>query len=89
MSLDYKKLSLTGQWTENKHGNNFGLTGALPPADEQNLNSNTYKMLEARFSPDISQHLSSEIKFGWREYIWDSGDFREDQDLHGANPRNP
>ncbi len=75
LSLDYKKLSLTGQWTEDRRGNYFGLTGALPPADEQNQHSNTYKMLEARFSPDISQHLSSEIKFGWREYIWDSGDF--------------
>jgi len=75
LNLDYKKLSLTGQWTENKHGDHFGLTGALPPADEQNQHSNTYKMLEARFSPDISKNLTSEIKFGWREYVWDSGDF--------------
>jgi len=75
LSLDYRKLSLTGEWTENRNGNYFGLTGALPPAEEENLHSNTYKTLEARFSPDISQHLTSEIKFGGREYIWDSGDF--------------
>ncbi len=75
LSLDYKKLSLNGMWMENKLGNFFGLTGALPPEEEDNLHSNTNKMLEAKFSPDISQYLTLEIKFGWREYIWDSGDF--------------
>jgi len=75
LSLDYKKLSLNGMWMENQLGNFFGLTGALPPKEEDNLHSNTNKMLEAKFTPDISQYLTSEIKFGWREYIWDSGDF--------------
>ncbi|OQX20530.1 MAG: hypothetical protein BWK80_35660 [Desulfobacteraceae bacterium IS3] len=74
LSLDYKKLSLTGQWLESRQGGNFGLTGAIPPADEQNKYSNQHKMIEARFSPDISKNLRSEIKFGWHEYIWDSGD---------------
>ncbi len=75
LSLDYKKLSLIGQWAEAQKGNNFGLTGALPPTDEQNQHQSSFKMLEARFSPDISTHLTSEIKLGWREYIWDSGNF--------------
>ncbi len=75
LSLDYRKLSLTGQWTESRMGTYFGLTGAIPPSEYENLHSNTYKMLEARFSPDISRHLTSEIKFGGREYVWDSGDF--------------
>ena len=75
LSLNYRKLSLTGQWTESRLGNYFGLTSAIPLSEDENLHSNTYKMLEARLRPDISQHLSSEIKFGCREYIWDSGDF--------------
>ncbi len=75
LSLDYKKLSVVAQLIESREGNNYGLTGALPPADKQNLHKDQQKMLEARFSPDISTHLTSEIKLGWREYIWDSGDF--------------
>jgi iron complex outermembrane receptor protein len=75
LSLDYKKLSIIAQLIENRQGNNYGLTGAIPPADEQNLHKDQYKMLEARLNPDISTHLTSEIKLGWREYVWDSGDF--------------
>ncbi len=73
MSLEYKDLSLITQWTSTSFGSHYGLSGPLPPLDDQRLQTERTWMVEMGWDREISKFLQLKLTAGLRQYLWDSG----------------
>ncbi|QTA87285.1 TonB-dependent receptor plug domain-containing protein [Desulfonema magnum] len=70
MTLSYKELSLLAQLATISYGSGFGIADALPPPNDETPGTDDSHMAEFGWHPEISQSLKLNMKFGWKEYLW-------------------
>lgn len=68
VEVDYRNVSVSGQYTAISMGDYFGFGMTLSDPDNEKVQDYSNMMIEARYSLDINASLETHYKLGWMQY---------------------